>query len=58
MSDISTPPSDHSRTARSVYLVCYALLAVLFLYVAVARYVYPLVLSDPIGVASKADEVE
>ena len=50
--------NDHPRMIRAVYMVCYALLGLLFLYVVVARYVYPLALSDSIEVVGKADEVE
>ena len=52
----SVPPA-RSRRRFSVHLLCYTLLAVVLVYVIIARYGRPMVLDDPIGIDASGRQV-
>src|SRR5687767_12052895 len=59
MSEISPSPvqDPNRRDSWAVHAACYALLGGIFLYVVVARYLYPLGVSDSIGVETSHSNV-
>lgn len=59
MSEISRSPlqDPNRRGSWAVHAACYALLGGIFLYVVVARYLYPLVISESIGVETSHSDV-